>query len=793
MTDFSDRTALISRKACIMMIQQVPVCSLVYGAGEGQIGYWAFDETSGTIAEDSINDNDGTLEGGASFVNDATRGYVLDCDGVDGRCDVGNSSPIDDIGHRVNNPDVSFSFWMKGDATPNSNGIVITKYQNATDQWYLRSYATNTYLQFGFLLGVLNYNGTFSDLVCFDDTWHHIVLVVEDSVGASLWMDGVKSSSTVSWGVAGWENTGRLSFGAMDDGTVPYDGLIDDVRIYNKALTTTEISNLYLHPNSIACTASLAAGSECYNRWGTCQDKANYDQTTEELVLTSHDVAVGFPSRPYLKKITHAQTKISKSLTERARRTVTVLDDTADDINVDPYRSTRATTVTGMFWKNFLARVPNYRSFPAVIYNGYSDLAKAEFEEVGKGVIDKIVAGKNGTYTITLIDTFKTLSKVKFPEVIESELNAAVNDSQTAIVLTNIDKADGTELANGEYVQFDDEIVAITSAVTATNTINCSRGALGTTAAAHDDEAKVTMVKYYSPDLPIDQLRQLWQDAGNVLGDLDSSWTTWDSTAANDEKIAVIVTDSNKAAINDLWWEIVDLFDFSTWINEEGKVSIYRTFHNLPGRTYGEITDDANIKENSAGIKFNESSRISRVTLYWQKTPIGDPEDLDSYQRITAYINTAAETAYLDPAEKEFLGRWVTFFGQVEEDIVRSAKDIVRRKQRSWDEARQIVTVTCENKDLALKTGDEIYLETDRVGSLDGTTQRVKSLIVGRKELKHGIMFDVQVLPNRRICFVAPGATPVYGSATDAEKEYGFVSDNTTGLMPDGSAAYEVR
>ncbi len=90
-------------------------------------------------------------------------------------------------------------------------------------------------------------------------------------------------------------------------------------------------------------------------------------------------------------------------------------------------------------------------------------------------------------------------------------------------------------------------------------------------------------------------------------------------------------------------------------------------------------------------------------------------------------------------------------------------------------------------------TGSEVKLKTDRIGSQDGTVQELEALVVGRRIVDHGLVLDIQLLPKRRVAFVAPAATPTYASATDAQREYGFACDGTTQLMPDGSEPYEVR
>lgn len=91
-----------------------------------------------------------------------------------------------------------------------------------------------------------------------DDTWHHVVVVREGSGvnGQRIYINGVHDTNTT---VDKNENAGNVSAtriyvgangGTNPDGTFTglnryFDGSLDDIRIYNRALTDTEIQELY--------------------------------------------------------------------------------------------------------------------------------------------------------------------------------------------------------------------------------------------------------------------------------------------------------------------------------------------------------------------------------------------------------------------------------------------------------------------------------------------------------------------------------------------------------------------
>jgi len=81
--------------------------------------------------------------------------------------------------------------------------------------------------------------------------WSHIVGTYD---GTTLWLyiDGVQVDTNAGDGGACYDGSAVLAIGAASDlgGTAPdaYDGLVDDVMIYNRALSASEIQQLYREP-----------------------------------------------------------------------------------------------------------------------------------------------------------------------------------------------------------------------------------------------------------------------------------------------------------------------------------------------------------------------------------------------------------------------------------------------------------------------------------------------------------------------------------------------------------------
>ena len=75
-------------------------------------------------------------------------------------------------------------------------------------------------------------------------TWRHIVASY-DGTTAKLYVDG----SLVASAPKSWSTVGNLTYFAGN-----YDGRIDDLKIYNRAVTDVEVSNLYYYNNVVVPT-----------------------------------------------------------------------------------------------------------------------------------------------------------------------------------------------------------------------------------------------------------------------------------------------------------------------------------------------------------------------------------------------------------------------------------------------------------------------------------------------------------------------------------------------------------
>ena len=122
-----------------------------------------------------------------------------------------------------------------------------------------------------------------------DDKWHHIAGVVTQTT-LRLYIDGVLDSSVPVTTLGSLDNNGNLNIGLSSGITPnPFKGLIDEVRISNKARSPDEF-NLQLPPKNLSATGSAAAISLSWQNGGGAAPLLRYtiyrgaDSTTVILI-----------------------------------------------------------------------------------------------------------------------------------------------------------------------------------------------------------------------------------------------------------------------------------------------------------------------------------------------------------------------------------------------------------------------------------------------------------------------------------------------------------------------------
>ncbi|HYE06980.1 MAG TPA: LamG-like jellyroll fold domain-containing protein [Planctomycetota bacterium] len=229
--------------------------------------YWKFDEASGLIERDHAgNGNHGTLLGSAMHSVDkpATTLFANDgstnCDGTHGCVRVADHATL-----RVGGA-LTLATWVNPDVIAALDMPVVQKRSltTGTADYNYGLWITTTGRAF-FQYSDGSYRGFEDDTgVIATGTWTHLAVVADETADTvTFYRNGVATKTLANTWTMPDAGTAPLEIGRYSLGAWAFDGKIDDVRIYGRALTAAEIGNLangrYANGASGTATVTLAA------------------------------------------------------------------------------------------------------------------------------------------------------------------------------------------------------------------------------------------------------------------------------------------------------------------------------------------------------------------------------------------------------------------------------------------------------------------------------------------------------------------------------------------------------
>ena len=207
------------------------------------IGYWKFDRGYGDDAKDSsVQEYDGDLAGSATtcptsgacptWTNDGKYGKALDFDGSDDYVHIDSPS--------YKNDDLTITAWVK---TDDASGEIIS-FTNTSGYygWTFRTYTDGLLRYVALTSGGGAAAAVNSTSAITDSSWHHVA-VTDDESNIKLYIDGEEDNSG-SGATKVWDTTMHAYIGKYrPDGTPlrPFDGIIDEVKVYSSILTADQI------------------------------------------------------------------------------------------------------------------------------------------------------------------------------------------------------------------------------------------------------------------------------------------------------------------------------------------------------------------------------------------------------------------------------------------------------------------------------------------------------------------------------------------------------------------------
>lgn len=212
------------------------------GGSSDPVAHWKLDESSGTIAADSVGNNDGTLVNGPIWVAGKIDGG-LSFDGSNDYIDVSSLNP------KLYN-DFTVSAWYRSaDSDVSDDEYIFEHNENFVNEVTFgpTDDGTGDRLRFGFAHGGSGtwdpHYGT-SDIV--DQQWHHVV-GVRSGGRIKLYVDGLEETDEpdAHAGLTIAIDGDGPFIGDLPGNTEQVHGTVDDVRLYDRALSAAEILDLY--------------------------------------------------------------------------------------------------------------------------------------------------------------------------------------------------------------------------------------------------------------------------------------------------------------------------------------------------------------------------------------------------------------------------------------------------------------------------------------------------------------------------------------------------------------------
>lgn len=237
----------------IFLILTFSICALFITAPfvnaqfptDGVVGYWSFDDgtINGNTVQDVLGKNDGELKGNPKVVKGKV-GKALEFDG-------GNSVHIpgtDSLDFK-GATEMSFSVWVNADSDSPVKGVVDgccgnVVAQRDVDSWAFRFDGRNGGQEMEFITAPSwQGDGGFGAATFPAGKWHHVVGIVNENKKL-IYVNGKRNKEgNYNGPMSAVKTQTETTIGHASDGG--FIGIIDEVVIYNRAVSENEVKQLY--------------------------------------------------------------------------------------------------------------------------------------------------------------------------------------------------------------------------------------------------------------------------------------------------------------------------------------------------------------------------------------------------------------------------------------------------------------------------------------------------------------------------------------------------------------------
>lgn len=479
---------------------------------------------------------------------------------------------------------------------------------------------------------------------------------------------------------------------------------------------------------------------------------------------------------------------------------------------------TNTQTGVGTFWRRWVAIYRNYDNPEGYVVRklGYVEPGgvEADFQTRGKYLIRNWEASDR-RIRLVCSDRLK-LARKQIPAKISDTNKIAVHISAAALTITVDDASEITPVSSdGSYtvtieIEPDTgsaEKVNVTAIDLTTNVLTVTRGRWGTTARSHPNNAAFRQVAEFGTERsdttvaalgknPIDILIELYRYAGLTSAEVDSTtlqaqrdlWLP-SSTSPESQAYGPLLrrTVTEITEVEALAREIRELAGIFLWVNDSQQLTGRVFAPKPPGTTPTDLTDDAGFVVGTISIDDNSEARLSRVLIAYG-TATDDGGSVEDYSNVRVEIDVDAEERefYGDDRLKAVLSKWVQASDTFSPEYFTS--HLIQR----FRHGARILTARLEIKDDDLQLGTFVKVNTDLLQDVHGNALDTVFYVTKKKPAGDS-QIEIEALEANlpeRVFFWAPDGLPDYTSATAANKEYGYWSDDRGNVGTPAVPAY---
>lgn len=249
-------------------------------------------------AEDvSGTGNDGTFNGSMTTVSDTDRGYAYSFNGTSQYISIPTSATLDSTGS------FTYSVWVKPtDVDRAEPQRLFSKFGSSTNQKWL-------WIEQGGKIG-MGFNGSDTATITptnagfvTSGTWTQVTVSYNASNGQTkFYKNGVlMETKTAAIGIQ--SNSAAFEIGRSGQGNQYYNGLMDDMRMFSRVLSGSEVASLYNTPTTGMCSASAAVcGNDILEVGEACDDGNTANGDSCSSTCTLEICADTNPARTHLYK-----------------------------------------------------------------------------------------------------------------------------------------------------------------------------------------------------------------------------------------------------------------------------------------------------------------------------------------------------------------------------------------------------------------------------------------------------------------------------------------------------------